>query len=83
MPSKSSAESDVKASSEASNAGATKMASLTNCCSGTAANSENSNGETKPLRPKITRRKTKSSVGVDGELKKEVSARGLNILPRC
>ena len=74
-PAGESLEAERRSSTEMSGSGvgSTKVASLTNCCAGSAA-SENSDGETKLLRPKkITRRKTKSSVGVDGELKKEVS----------
>merc|ERR550534_2314152 len=61
------------------------VASLTNCCAG-GSNGGGSNGggneksdesETKLNPRKITRRKTKSSVGVDGELKKSYFCRML------
>ena len=53
--------------------GSTKVSSLTDCCSGSG--KEDADEETIKVDPrKLTRRKTKSSVGVDGELKKEVRA---------
>jgi len=51
------------------------VASLTNCCAGGSnggGNEKSDESETKLNPRKITRRKTKSSVGVDGELKKEL-----------
>lgn len=51
--------------------GSTKVSSLTDCCSGSG--KEDAEEETIKVDPrKLTRRKTKSSVGVDGELKKEL-----------
>ena len=53
--------------------GTTKVSSLTDCCSGSGSGKEDADEETTTVAPrKLTRRKTKSSVGVDGELKKEV-----------
>lgn len=58
-----------------------KVASSTDCSSASAAAAAADKGsdaaaaspdEARVLRPRITRRKTKSSVGVDGELKKEL-----------